>query len=109
VLAGTTTLRQWMALTERCRLVVANDSGAMHLAAAVGVPVLAIFGSTDDHRTGPLSPWARVVRHAVPCSPCGLRECPIDFRCMDAVSVDEVHRVALELVADYESAGERPA
>lgn len=109
VLAGTTTLRQWMALTERCRLVVANDSGAMHLAAAVGVPVLAIFGSTDDHRTGPLSPWARVVRRAVPCSPCGLRECPIDFRCMDAVTVDDVHRFALELVADYESAGERPA
>ncbi len=109
VLAGTTTLRQWMALTERCRLVVANDSGPMHVAAAVGVPVLAIFGSTDDQRTGPLSPWARVVRHPVPCSPCGLRECPIDFRCMQSVTVDEVHRVALELVADYESAAERPA
>jgi heptosyltransferase-2 len=109
VLAGTTTLRQWMALTERCRLVVANDSGAMHLGAAMGVPVLAIFGSTDDRRTGPLSPWARAVRHPVPCSPCGLRECPIDFRCMHAVTVDEVHRIALELVADYESAGERPA
>jgi heptosyltransferase II len=109
VLAGTTTLRQWMALTERCRLVVANDSGTMHLAAAVGVPVLAVFGSTDEHRTGPLGPWARVVRHPVPCSPCGLRECPIDFRCMQSVTVDEVHRTALELVADYESAGERPA
>jgi heptosyltransferase II len=109
VLAGTTTIRQWMALTERCRLVIANDSGPMHLAAAIGVPVVAIFGSTDDHRTGPLSPWARVVRHTVACSPCGLRECPIDFRCMHAVTVDEVHRVALELVADYEAAGERPA
>lgn len=109
VLAGTTTLRQWMALSERCRLVVANDSGAMHVAAAVGVPVVAIFGSTDDRLTGPLSPWARAVRHAVPCSPCGLRDCPIDFRCMHAVTVDEVHRIALELVADYESARERPA
>jgi heptosyltransferase-2 len=109
VIAGTTTLRQWMALTERCRLVVANDSGAMHTSAAMGVPVVAIFGSTDARATGPLSPWARVVRHPVECSPCGLRECPIDFRCMTSVSVEEVHRTALELVAAYESARERRA
>ena len=109
VLAGNTTLRQWMALTERCRLVVANDSGAMHVAAAMGVPVVAIFGSTDARATGPLSPWARVVQHRVECSPCGLRECPIDFRCMNSISVDEVHRTALELVAAYESARERRA
>jgi heptosyltransferase II len=103
VLAGTTTLRQWMALTERCRLVVANDSGPMHVAAAVGAPVVAIFGSTSEEATGPLSPWSRVVRHPVPCSPCGFRECPIDLRCMHEVSVDEVHRTALELVAACES------
>lgn len=109
VLAGTTTLRQWMALTARCRLVVANDSGPMHVAAAVGVPVVAVFGSTDERATGPLSPWARVVKHPVECSPCGLRECPIDFRCMAGVTVDEVHRAALELVAAHESARERPA
>jgi heptosyltransferase II len=109
VLAGNTTLRQWMAITERCRLVVANDSGAMHVAAAMGVPVVAIFGSTDARATGPLSRWARVVRHPVECSPCGLRECPIDFRCMNSVTVEEVHRTALELVAAYESARERRA
>jgi len=109
VLAGTTTLRQWMALTERCRLVVANDSGPMHVAAAVGVPVVAIFGSTDEQATGPLSPWARVIRQPVPCSPCGFRQCPIDFRCMLGVTVDEVHRASLELVAAHESARERPA
>jgi heptosyltransferase II len=109
VLAGNTTLRQWMAITERCRLVVANDSGAMHVAAAMGVPVVAIFGSTDARATGPLSRWARVVRHPVECSPCGLRECPIDVRCMNSVTVEEVHRTALELVAAYESARERRA
>ena len=105
VLAGTTSLRQWMALTERCRLVVANDSGPMHVAAAVGAPVVAIFGSTSEAATGPLSPWSRVVRHQVACSPCGLRQCPIDFRCMLEVSVDEVYRTALELVAACESSG----
>jgi len=109
VMAGTTTLRQWMALTECCRLVVSNDSGAMHVSAAMGVPVVAIFGSTNARATGPLSPWARVVQNQVACSPCGLRECPIDFRCMTSVSVDEVHRTALELVAAYESARERRA
>jgi heptosyltransferase-2 len=106
VLAGTTTLRQWMALTERCRLVVANDSGPMHVAAAVGAPVIAVFGSTNEEATGPLGPWARVVKHPVECSPCGLRQCPIDFRCMTEISVDEVHRAALELVAACESAHE---
>jgi len=109
VLAGNTNLRQWIALTERCRLVVANDSGPMHVAAAAGVPVVAIFGSTDERATGPLSPWARVVRRPVECSPCGLRECPIDFRCMTGVTVDDVYGAALELVAEYDEARERPA
>jgi len=107
VLAGTTTLRQWMALTEHCRLVVANDSGPMHVAAAVGAPVVAIFGSTSEEVTGPLGQWARVVKHSVACSPCGLRQCPIDFRCMRELTVDEVHRTALELVAACESAHPR--
>jgi len=109
VLAGNTTLRQWMALTARCRVVVTNDSGPMHVAAALGVPVVAVFGPTDDRATGPLSPWARVVKHPVDCSPCGLRECPIDLRCLAGVSVDQVHRTALELVAAYESARQRLA
>ena len=98
VLAGETTLRQFMALLTLCRLIITNDSGPMHLAAALGVPLVAIFGSTDERATGPVSPHARVVNHRVPCSPCGLRECPIDFRCMTGVGVAEVYRVALELV-----------
>ncbi len=100
VVAGQTTLRQFMALLARCRLIVTNDSGPMHLAAALGLPLVAIFGSTDEQATGPLGARARVVKHRVPCSPCGLRECPIDFRCMTAVSVAEVYRAALELVKE---------
>jgi heptosyltransferase-2 len=100
ILSGETTLRQLMALLARCSLIVTNDSGPMHLAAALGVPLVAIFGSTLERTTGPVSPRARVVSQHVPCSPCGLRECPIDFRCMTGISVDEVYRVALELVKE---------
>ncbi len=101
ILAGETTLRQLMALMAQCRLVVSNDSGSMHVAAGLGVPLVAIFGSTDERRTGPISTRARVIKESVPCSPCGLRECPIDFRCMTNVTVDNVYRVALELVKTY--------
>jgi heptosyltransferase II len=103
ILAGETTLRQFMALLARCRLVVTNDSGPMHLTAALGVPLVAIFGSTDERTTGPVSPRARLVSRHVSCSPCGLRECPIDFRCMTQVSVADVYRVALELVKEVSS------
>ncbi len=101
IVAGQTTLRQLMALLAQCRMIVTNDSGPMHLAAALGVPVVAIFGSTDERATGPLGPHARVVKQAAVCSPCGLRECPIDFRCMMGVSVESVHRAALEAVKEY--------
>ncbi len=104
LLAGETTLRQLMALLAQCRLVVTNDSGPMHLAAALGLPLMAIFGSTDERATGPLGPRARVVKCQVDCSPCGLRECPIDFRCMTGVTVDTVHRTALELVKELSAA-----
>lgn len=98
IVAGGTTLRQLMALFAQCRLIVSNDSGPMHLAAGLGVPQVAIFGSTNERLTGPLSAQARVVKHEVACSPCGLRECPIDFRCMNGLSVDVVYRATLELV-----------
>ena len=102
LVAGDTTLRQFMALLRECHLVVTNDSGPMHVAAALERPLVAIFGSTDERSTGPVSSRARIVKHAVPCSPCGLRECPIDFRCMAGVSVDDVYRAALELVKEEE-------
>lgn len=109
VVAGETTLRQLMALMAQCRLIVTNDSGPMHLAAGLGLPLVAIFGSTDESATGPLGSRVRVVQHPVPCSPCGLRECPIDFRCMTGVSVDDVYVAALELVKQWKITHERPA
>ncbi len=71
-------------------LLLTNDTGTMHLATLLGVPVVAVFGSTEPSLTGPLGQKSRVVRHQVECSPCFLRECPLDFRCMKAVSVEEV-------------------
>ena len=90
-LTGTTTLAQAMALIARCRLFITNDSGLMHAAAALGVPVIALFGSTDPERTGPRSEVCRVVRKPVPCAPCLKTECPEDRRCMGLISVDEVY------------------
>ena len=94
------TLRQLMSLLGVCRLVVSNDSGPMHLAAALGVPVVGIFGSTDERATGPVGPHTRVVRHRVACSPCGLRECPVDFRCMRGVTVDATYQAVVDLVEE---------
>jgi heptosyltransferase-2 len=96
-LAGETTLREFIDLTAACRLFLTNDSGAMHVASALGVPTVAVFGATDDTTTGPTGPLARVVREHAECSPCLLRECPIDHRCMTAVSSERVTAVALEL------------
>ncbi len=89
-LAGQTTLGQLMGLIKECALLVTNDSGPMHLAAALGVPQVAIFGSTSDIATGPLNSLAEVVRVPAECSPCFLRECPTDFRCMTGITVSQV-------------------
>jgi heptosyltransferase-2 len=98
--AGQTTLAQFVELAAGCELFLTNDSGAMHIASALGVPTVAIFGATDDAATGPTGPKARVVREAVECSPCLLRECPIDHRCMTRVSAARVVQEALELLVD---------
>lgn len=103
ILAGRTTLRELMALIRSCRLLITNDSGPMHVAAALGVPQLALFGSTDATATGPYNRHATVIRHAVPCSPCLLRECPIDLRCFTAISVDEVYAAAQRKLDTYGS------
>lgn len=99
VLAGETTLGQLMALLKMCRLLVTNDSGPMHLAAALDVPQIAIFGSTSEIATGPLSARAIVLKHQVPCNPCFLRECPIDLRCMNAVTVAMVLDAAVGILS----------
>src|SRR5262245_7754054 len=98
-LIGQTTLEQLIDELRRCRLLLTNDTGTMHLAALLGVPVVAIFGSTEPRLTGPLGNGHITLRHHVECSPCFLRECPIDFRCMKAVSADEVARAVLSMLA----------
>ncbi|HEV2687684.1 MAG TPA: lipopolysaccharide heptosyltransferase II, partial [Bryobacteraceae bacterium] len=76
--AGQTTLAQFIERAAQCELFLTNDSGAMHIASALGVPIVAIFGATDHIATGPTGSNSRVVREPVECSPCLLRECPID-------------------------------
>jgi heptosyltransferase-2 len=98
--AGQTTLAQFIDLAAGCELFLTNDSGAMHIASALGVRTVAIFGATDDLATGPTGAKARVVREPVECSPCLLRECPIDHRCMRCVSTDRVVEEALALLID---------
>jgi heptosyltransferase II len=97
-LAGSTTLKQFIDLAAACCLYLTNDSGAMHIASALGIPTVAVFGATDDTTTGPTGPLARVVREPVDCSPCLLRECPIDHRCMTRVTAERVAQTAVELL-----------
>ena len=100
-LAGATSLREFIDLAAACRLFLTNDSGAMHVASALGVPTLAVFGATDDATTGPTGSLARVVREYAECSPCLLRDCPIDHRCMKAVTAQRVSRAAHELLDQW--------
>lgn len=97
--AGKTTLSEFIDLASQCEIFLTNDSGAMHIASALGVPTIAIFGATDDQATGPTGPLARVVREPVDCSPCLLRECPIDHRCMTRVTAERVADEALKVMA----------
>jgi heptosyltransferase II len=90
-LIGLTDLTTLAGVLSLCRGLIANDSGAMHLAAALGVPVTAMFGPTDEAATRPLGRASSVVlTHRVWCRPCMLRECPLDHRCMLGISVDAV-------------------
>ncbi len=92
-MTGKTGLLQLAALLERCTLLVTNDTGTMHMAAAVGTPVVALFGSTAPLVTGPWGEGHSVVRKNVACSPCRKRVCPTDHRCMELITVDEVEKV----------------
>lgn len=88
-LAGKTTIRSLMALIQKCSVFLTNDSGPMHIASALQTRLLALFGSTSDVKTGPFGE-AKVIHKHVKCSPCYKRTCPIDFKCMTSISVDEV-------------------
>jgi heptosyltransferase-2 len=89
-LCGETSLGVAMAVIERCSMFVTNDSGLMHLAAALGVPTVAVFGSTDPVATGPRGSHTRIVRRPVDCAPCFQATCPRDFRCMKAIEPIDV-------------------
>jgi heptosyltransferase-2 len=93
-LVGQTSMRDLAALLSACSLFIGNDSGAMHVAAAAGLPVIGIFGSTDPGGTAPVTPQFTLIREAVSCSPCFLRTCPVDHRCMNRIGVDSVFSAA---------------
>ena len=99
VLSGATTIRELMAVVKRCRLLITNDTGPMHIAAAFGVPIVAVFGPTDSRTTAPYGQEQSVVREPVDCAPCLLRDCPIDHRCMTRISVDRVYETAVRQLA----------
>lgn len=93
---GKTDLPTLAGVLARARAVVSNDSGAMHLAGAVGVKVVAVFGATNEQRTSPLrssaqAPEPAIITHEVFCRPCMLRECPIDHRCMSGITARAVY------------------
>jgi heptosyltransferase II len=96
--AGSTTLRELAALLSCCDVVLTNDSGPMHMAAALGVPLLALFGSTNAIKTGPYGQPQNIIHKHVECSPCYLKSCPVDFRCMKRIAADEVYGRLAELL-----------
>ncbi|MGZ3635344.1 MAG: glycosyltransferase family 9 protein [Syntrophales bacterium] len=94
-LGGKTTLRDLAYLYQRSSLLITTDSGPMHLAAAVGTPVIALFGPTDPSRTGPYGKGHVVIRRGLSCSPCFLKKCD-SMKCMSDISVDEIFRAVKE-------------
>ena len=95
---GQTSLQELIELLKTCRALVTNDTGTMHLAALLGLRTVSIFGSTEPILTGPLGRGHIVIRRHVECSPCFLRECPIDFRCMKSVESAEVTEALLAVI-----------
>jgi heptosyltransferase-2 len=98
--AGRFSLRESMVAMSFCRLFISNDSGLMHVASGLKVPVIGIFGPTVPGKTAPLSRESRILFHRVDCSPCRHRICPVDHVCMKAVPVDEVYATANEFLKD---------
>lgn len=99
ILTGKTTLAELTAILSVCDLLVSNDTGPAHIASAFGTKTLAIFGPTNPKTTQPIN--AEIIRKNVECSPCMLRDCPIDHRCMTQISPNEVFEKAMQiLIAD---------
>jgi heptosyltransferase-2 len=104
-LIGRTDLRQLIGLLARCRAFVTNDSGSMHLAAALGTPIVATFGPTDERVTAPRGSRVDVLTEDVFCRPCMLRECPIDHRCMKRITPERALAAVTKAMADGEASG----
>jgi len=98
VLAGQTSISQLKGVLSYADILVSNDTGAAHLSAALGVPTVVVFGPTEHFSTRPLSDRTAVIRRSVDCSPCMLRDCPIDHRCMTGVGIDDVYEAARRLI-----------
>jgi heptosyltransferase-2 len=96
-LAGATALGEFIEIVAACEVMLTNDSGAMHISSAQGVPTVTVFGATNAQATGPTGLLARVIQAQAECSPCGLRECPIDHRCMTRVAAAQVTDAALAM------------
>lgn len=103
--AGKTSLHDLFLLLKMCTVLITNDSGPMHVAAALGTPLVAIFGSTSPELTGPLGPQSVVVQEKPACSPCFLRECPIDLRCMTRITAEQVVGEVLKLCSGQREGG----
>jgi lipopolysaccharide heptosyltransferase II len=101
-LIGRTGLRELMETLKECDVLLSNDTGTMHLGALLGVPLVAVFGSTEPLLTGPLGVGNRVIQHRVPCGPCFRRECHLDFACMRGVEASEVTKAVLSLLDQSE-------
>ena len=99
-LAGRLRLRETIVVLSLCQLAIANDSGIMHIASSLRIPLIAIFGPTIPLETAPLSPAHVLIHNPSECAPCRHRECPTDQRCMQAVSVDEVLKACSRLIGD---------
>ncbi len=99
-LVGKTTLRQALGVLTHLKLLITNDSGLMHAAAALRTPLVAIFGSTDPAATGPFTDRAKVLHHPLPCSPCLERTCDRDYQCLLDISVEEVLDASLSLLQE---------
>ncbi|MGB5218933.1 MAG: lipopolysaccharide heptosyltransferase II [Smithella sp.] len=97
-LCGKTSVREAVSLISQCKLFISNDSGLMHVAGALNVPTVAIFGSTNPVTTSPAGRRSMIVRQDVPCSPCLKKECPSDFRCMKLISIEDVLQAVSKLL-----------
>jgi len=105
-LAGKTSLKETIAIISRCDLFISNDSGLMHIAGALNIPTVAVFGSTNPVTTSPVGDKSVVIYKDTSCSPCLKETCPTDFRCMDMISVEEVYETAKKLITGSLHCGE---